>query len=132
MGNWLLEKWSQHICDVCRRVLSIKNRKLHVYRNRGRNESTGSMTFDWHWKTHGVFEIYKIGLYLAGSVALSKHVTHCSPRSVFPYYNIYIYIYMLSYYIYIYIPPNRERPPYPPSGYALSNYVGFELSIEKI
>ena len=34
------------------------------------------------------FETYKRGILCAGSVALSRTVTHYGPRSGFPYYNL--------------------------------------------
>ena len=62
------------------------------------NWSSGSTTFDFHWKSYGelgreefflsfvtatmgllLFQINKRGLYCAGSMVLTKHVTHYGP-----------------------------------------------------
>ena len=73
------------------------------------NEGMGQLgrtTFDYHWKSmeslvgtknlvllvatiaFSFFEIYKGGIKCAGSVVLSKMVTHYGPRSGFLYYSM--------------------------------------------
>jgi hypothetical protein len=59
-----------------------------------------------------VFKIYKRDIYPAGSMALSKHVTHYGPWTCFPCYNLTSHS----------LP--QESLPYLPPGDAMSSSVG--------